>query len=221
MGTWKRIRQMVFGGCCNKIKEIAMPEPELKSLKNKWLVVMPEVKLTPTLDNGIFLLDKHFQKFNAVRYVTSGKRDAIKQLDIIIAYAKAYDIPVNFVKEDVNVKILSSDNYVWQDVWSQLRVKGLIINPPYLASCLYDHIKNGQLIKAGTIIPATPHSRGDCFDMSAWRGNQTENEAKSVDDEAKIIQVVMDLDSEIGILSYVIERANNCLHVNLKPLNNV
>ena len=198
-----------------------MADTEFKSLKNKWLIVMPNVILTPTIDNGACKLDEHFEKFNSVRYITSGLRDAIKQLDIIIAYAKAYDIPVNFVKEDVNVKLLSSDNYVWQDVWSKLRVKGLIINPPYLASCLYDHIKNGQLIKAGTIIPATPHSRGDCFDMSAWRGNQTENEAKSVDDEAKIIQVAMDLDAEIGILSYVIERVNNCLHVNLKPLNNV
>jgi len=195
-----------------------MPEPEFKSLKNKWLVVMPYVILTPTIDYAISRLDKHFQEFNSVRYVTSGLRDAIQQLGIIIDYAKAYDIPVNFVKEDINVKILSSDNYVWQEVWSKLREKGLIINPPYLASCLYDHKKNGMLIKAGTIIPPTPHSRGECFDMSGWRGNQTQNEAKSVDDEARIIQVAMDLDAEIGILSYVIERANNCLHVNVRPI---
>ena len=176
--------------------------------------------LNELLDSVIVKLDKHFEKFNSVRYVTSGIRTPVDQLGVIIQYAKVYDIPVNFVKEDVNVKVSSSDNYIWQDVWSKLRQKGLIINPPYLASCLYDHTKNGQLIKAGTIIPATPNTRGDCFDMSGWRGNQTENEAKSVDDEAKIIQVAMDLDSDIGIVSYVIERANNCLHINIKPSNN-
>jgi len=198
-----------------------MTEPEFKSLKNKWLVVMPNVVLTTTIDYGASRLDKYFQDFNSVRYITSGMRDAIAQLGVIIAYAKAYDIPVNFAKEDVNVKLLSTDNYVWQEVWSRLREKGLIINPPYLASCLYDHTKNGQFIKAGTIIPATPHSSGYCFDMSAWRGNQSESQAKSVDDEAKIIQVAMDLDADIGILSYVIERANNCLHINIRPIINV
>jgi hypothetical protein len=194
-----------------------MPK-EFKSLKNKWLIVMPNVILTRSIDYVILKLDKHFENFDFVRYVTSGLREPMKQLEVIMDYAKTYDMPVNFVKEDVNVKIGSSDNYIWQDVWSQLRVKGLIINPPYLAACLYDHMKNGDIIPAGTIIPQTPHSRGNCFDLSSWRGNQTQNEAGKVDDEVTIIKVAMDLEPNLGILSYVIERKNNCLHINVNPL---
>jgi hypothetical protein len=193
-----------------------MPEQIFKSTKNKWLVVIPGVILTASIDAVIFNLDSFLKDQDKVRYVTSGLRDGINQLRVIIEYCQSYDIPVNFVKEDLSVKILNTDNYIWQDAWSKLRQAGLIINPPFACACLYDHEKNGEFIKAGIIIPASPHSKGTCFDISAWRGNQTESETKNVDDEVEIIKSAMEQDSNLGIISYVIERANNCLHINTK-----
>lgn len=192
---------------------------EFLALNNKYLIVMKSVILTPVLDYAIAKLDEYFEKFNAERYVTSGLRDPAHQLDVIIQYAKQHDIACDFTKDFADVKIGNSDNYIWQDVWSQLLVKGLIINPPHIACTLHDHKNsNGDVIPAGTVYQQSKHVTGNCFDMSSWRGNQTESEASNVDDEKKIIQVAKDLSPEIGILSYVVERANNCLHVNINPL---
>lgn len=190
-----------------------------KCLKNKFLLVMPNVILTARLDEAIVLLDPHFEKFSAIRYVTSGKRNAIMQLATVIEYCQTKNVPVNFVKEDVDVKLGSTGEYIWAEAWSQLLNQGCIINPPREALCKYDHTNcNGVFIKGGTVYEPTKHDQSivACFDMSDWRGNQTENEKNSVDDEAKIINVAKDLDPAIGIINCVSERNNNCLHTNLK-----
>lgn len=172
--------------------------------KNKYLIVKRDVQLgSIETSKTIYLLDKFFGEEKYVAYVTSILRDPIKQLDLIISYAKKYNISVNFSKTDVDTKI--GDLYIWQDVWSRLLEIGVIISPPRDAICLRDYIRNG-INKKGQLIKASPHFTGYSFDIA---GNLTKivgilNKAKSQDNALKFL-----------IKNYLVEHQNGCIHVDV------
>jgi hypothetical protein len=178
----------------------------VKSHNNKFLIVRSNVVLTEHIDRVIADLDPFFKAADLEAYVTSGLRDAVGQLRIIrngltrFKIADAYEDAF----EDINKKIVwnGREVYGWQPGWSKLLNLGYIVNPPFPAEVLENYYRPGSLVNAkGTIIQASPHFRGTAFDVSGG--------SNGVNDELAVIQ-----DSKVrGIKSYLVERTNNCVHV--------
>jgi hypothetical protein len=166
---------------------------EFLSLGNKFLTVLPGVVLTRAIDNVIAALDVHFESLPSD--VTSGLRMPEDQLRIIINYAKKRGISVDFTQKDINSRD-TSGQYVWQFVWSKLLDTGLLINPPIAAACLGTY-KHGQIIQPSS------HFRGTAFDIDG------------MDIDVKERVILMAMADGIPIYSYVIERENNCVHINV------
>lgn len=188
---------------------------EFESLTNKWFVVNKDVALTETIDTVITRLDGYFRDKECVSYVTSGKRLPEDQLRIIKNYAKQFGVDKEFpeiVNSDVHYKISygTEEIYAWQRAWSRLLNKGVVINPPIEAVCLFDYYKNG-VNKKGQLIPPSSHFYGGAFDIGGKGGDDP-----TPSDELEIISGAMAQDSGLGIKSFLLERANNCLHVNCK-----
>ena len=176
------------------------------SLENKYLKIADGVILTSQIDSVITRLDSYFKTAGMIRYVISGLREKTDQLRIIIDYANSYKLPVDYTKDDTEKK-LDDGTYVWQQTWSDLLDKGLLINPPNAAKCLGTY-KHGQIIQPSS------HFRGVAFDISGSKGNTPSERASTVDDELKVVLDAM-ADPKLGIRSYTVERANNCLHINV------
>lgn len=174
------------------------------SLSNKYLKVSPNVILTPIIDAVITKLDPYF--INHPSVVTSGLRDAYKQLEVIRQYLKIKGLdskyPQAMTCKPTDMVVGNSTEYVWQMAWSNLLSVGVIINPPLQAKCLMDYIRNG-VNKKGEIISQTPHARGTAFNIGAG--------ANGVEDEAAILQKALN-DKLPGLADFIKERENNALH---------
>lgn len=189
---------------------------EFLSLKNAWLKVAPGVTLTERIDAVIVRLDEYFHTWGSQRIVTSGFRLKQDQVKLIIDYAKKKGIQLwdNARPEDGDLR--AAGTYVWQMTWSKLLAAGVVINPPREAAVLKDYKKsNGVLVYAGTLLQPSAHMSGRAFDISGRQGDQEGSVAASVTDELEIIKDALKSDPDIGIASYVAERENNCLHVNV------
>jgi hypothetical protein len=182
------------------------------SRNNKHLRVREGVALTQRIDKVIAGLDPYFEKANVISYVTSGVRDAASQLRIIRAalinnkLADQYQEAFN----DLNSKMIfdGEEVYGWQPGWSKLLNIGYIVNPPLSAKVLMDYYRPGSTEnKKGKIIGPTPHASGGAFDIGGG--------ANGLTDEFKVIKEAIS-DGFDGIKSYLLERNNNCLHVDCK-----
>lgn len=184
---------------------------------NKFLRLKPGVVRTYATDIVIVKLDPYFEEKNHVAYVTSILRLPEDQLRIIQAYAKQYGVDKEFpevINCEVNSKLLVNiqEVYKWQRAWSRLLNKGVIINPPIAAECLFDYYKNG-VNKKGEIIQPSTHFYGTAMDIGGMGG-----EDKTPNDELEIISGAMARDQNLGITSFLLERQNNCLHCNVKKI---
>jgi hypothetical protein len=167
--------------------------------KNKYLIVPEKVVLTDELDKKLTELDIYFKDHPET--VTSGLRTVEDQLRIIRKYLKVKGLdkkyPDTFVC-DANEKYTDKNEFIWQMAWSNLLYVGVIVNPPYPATCLMDYFRGG-INKKGLQIGQSPHTRGKAFDLSG------------LDSEP----IVHRLRSEGKVRGYLIERENNCLHVDI------
>jgi hypothetical protein len=143
--------------------------------------------------------------------ITSGLRDPIGQLSIIGKYAAIHG--VKFSEYQVgnlyDQVIIGGFGvvYRWQQTWSRLLHLGIIVNPPLAATCLedYTHPSKG-FIKAGTFIQGSPHIQGTAFDISA------------ANNKDRVVDILSSaLAGGADIKDFLIERENNCVHVNIKP----
>lgn len=178
------------------------------SLQNKFLKVNSNVVLTPVIDKVITSLDKYFERCPAV--VTSGFRDGNRQLQVIISYLKIKGL-INKYPGHETWKVTDMDpnnkaNYIWQMAWSNLLSVGVIINPPVQAKCLMDYYRNGKNLK-GVMFNQTPHATGKAFNI----GGSSNGPA----DEAQCIEKAL-ADKLPGLVNYIFERENNCIHINCK-----
>ena len=129
----------------------------MKSLENKWLVVLDSVRLTDTIDPVIAALDIHFKEVGLKAFVTSGLRTSKDQLRIIQKYLirkgldKKYPECVNCTEVSMRFIWETKDVYEWQPGWSALLNAGVIVNPPLPAECLMDYYSGG-VNKKGSII---------------------------------------------------------------------
>lgn len=179
--------------------------------QNEWLVVRkkPLVRLTPHIEPVIFVLDGYFKAANLKATVTSGERTSGDQLTIIRNYANTFKVDQEF-KEIVTCGVMdkidfgSEKIYTWQRAWSRLLNIGVIINPPLDAKPLFDYIRNG-VNKKGVMIGKSPHYYGKSFDIGGGIDHDPSNELSVV---KKAIN-----DKIPGLRGYLLERKNNCLHI--------
>jgi hypothetical protein len=92
----------------------------------------------------------------------------------------------------------------WQRAWSRLLNKGIIVNPPLEAECLFDYFRNG-VNKKGQKIGMSPHYYGKAFDISGGEDYNPVN-------ETEVIKHAL-ADKLKGLKGYLLERKQNCLHV--------
>lgn len=179
---------------------------------NKFLTINNDVVRTSVTDVVIAKLEKYFAQLKHCAKVTSVLRNPEQQLEVIKFYVKKGFIEREF--PEINgcgvidkFKIKGNEYYRWQRAWSRLLNRGIIINPPLVAACLFDYIKNG-VNKKGTLIDRSIHQIGLAFDI----GGST----NGVKDEVEIVSIAMASDPNLGIRGMIIERVNNCLHINCK-----
>lgn len=175
----------------------------------KFLEVWSNVVLNPLIEKVILALEPHFEKANVKSCVTSGIRTPEDQLRIIRDYLKKTKLNSNYpdaMSGGVNDKI--GELYKWQMGWSALLNNGIIINPPLKAKLLMNYINSQGKNRIGEYFNQTAHSSGTCVDLGGGKNG--------VNDEVSVVKEAMKDIPEI--ISYVIERNNNCLHLNLKKI---
>jgi hypothetical protein len=158
------------------------------------------IVLNPRLDATLCAIDKYWPERSEI--VTSGVRVPADSLRIIRNYLMERGLDKVY-PEAMTCDILEmSPNekgiYVWQKAWSALLNTGLIINPPYPAVCLMDYFRDG-INKIGRTIGQSPHIRGTAFDLSGLDS----------------LTIVKRLVEDKMISNFLIERANNCIHIDL------
>lgn len=171
-------------------------------LLNKFLKLRSWVKMTSETNKTICGLDSYFEAAHLDAWVTSIYRSPDEQLKLVIYYARRAGLPVDFAQDDILKFTAEGNHFVWQDTWSRLLASGIIINPPVDAICLGDYIsaRTGENMK-GKLIYASPHSRRRAFDIEGIESLQVIQEAER--------------NQEVGIRSYLVERKNNAIHVDV------
>lgn len=186
-----------------------MPDP----IKNKWLTVGPGVIRTPVTDKVIVALEPYFAEKQHKAIVTSVLRTPESQLELIkkecIRRGMDKEFPKILTCGVDSITNLKTGIYAWQQAWSRLLSLGYIVNPPKAAVVLFDYWKNGKN-KKGEIIQPSSHLLGTAFDIGGRGGLD-----KTPADEVEIISGAMARNPKIGIRSFLLERENNCLHVNV------
>lgn len=175
---------------------------------NKFLIVAANVVLTPVIEPVIIALDPHFERANHKAIVTSGKRNEEDQLRIIRQYLKSKKLDIKY-PEAMNGTAhdkLPDGNYNWQMGWSALLNASIIINPPLDAVLLMNYFNAKGVNRKGDLFRQTPHATGKPFDIGG--GDNGLNDEIAIIEEAK-----KDIPAIVG---WVIERKNNCLHVECK-----
>lgn len=180
------------------------------SSNNKFLIVKDGVVLNDKLDKSICKLEPFFKESNHIAYVTSGIRTAEKQLQIIkdfIHNKKISDEFTELAKVESKVIYAGGEIYSWQLAWSKLLNAGVIINPPLKAKLLLDYINKAGKNRKGDFFNPSVHFSGKAFDIGGG--------PNSVSDEKEIVMEAIKSGTCLEIVSFVVERENNCLHINV------
>lgn len=171
---------------------------------NKNLLVPESVVLNERLNSVLCAIDKYWPP--AGEKVTSGVRTPEDSLRIIRAYLKSKDL-ARIYPDAMICKIdakLPNGQYVWQMAWSHLLNKGVIINPPFPAACLMDYVRGG-VNKKGQVIWQSPHiPRKDNPLKGAFDISGTDS-----------LTIVKRLVEDKMIRGYLLERENNCIHIDI------
>lgn len=181
---------------------------------NRFLLIKDGVILTEHIRPVISALDEYFEKANVTAWVTSGLRRPEDQLRIIRNELNRRGLSQYYQDafEDIGKKITfeGEEVYGWQPGWSKLLSVGFIVNPPYPAKCLMDYFRPGSdENRKGKIIGDSPHTRGTAFDISGG--------ADGLKNETEVVHKAMG--KVKGLKGYLIERNQNCLHVDCYPID--
>ena len=178
--------------------------------ENKFLKVSSKVVLNPLIEKVVIALDSHFEKANLKAVVYSGVRTADDQLRIIREFLTSKGLHTKY-SEAMTGAVIDKNNlgvYHWQMGWSALLNCGIIINPPLRAKLLMDYFNANKVNRKGDIFEQTLHASGLAVDIGGG-GDGLNNEVAVIEEAKKDIP---------EIVSWVIERNNNCLHLNLKHI---
>lgn len=169
----------------------------MKAYSNRFLTVRPSVVLNERLDKVIYDIDCDFRGHPEV--VTSGVRTPEDQLRIIRNYLRELGLESKYPEAmtgEINER--EGEHFTWQMGWSALLNAGVIINPPLPAIVLMDYLRGG-VNKKGNLIGQSPHTRGTAFDLSGTDS----------------LMIVQRLKLAGYIRGYLLERQNNCLHIDI------
>lgn len=178
---------------------------------NQWLIVNPDVKMTPIIEPVIIGMEEICKRLGIKMYVTAGERDSVDQLNTVRKYCKRYKVDAEF-PEILTCKFtdkLADGTYTWQKPWSRLLNTGIIINPPMPAICLFDYIRDG-VNKKGKQIGHSPHYYKRAYDVGGGIDHDITN-------ELPVVQLAMK-EKLPGLVGYLPERKNNCIHIDCKPI---
>jgi hypothetical protein len=173
----------------------------MNAYKNKNLLVPENIVLTTELDFALCAIDKYWPP--ASETVTSAVRTPDDQIRIIRQYLRKKGLQV-FYPQAMTCELddlITKDGkqiYAWQEGWSALLNAGIIVNPPYEAECLMDYFRNG-VNKKGHWIGQSPHVKKKAFDLSGTDS----------------LTIVKRLVEDKMIRGYLVERENNCIHVDI------
>lgn len=177
------------------------------SRKNKFLIVPASVVLTDRTDIAIAAVDIYFERANKKATVSRALSTPEDQLRIIRNYLKRQGLDSLYPEAmNCHIRDMKGSEYVWQMAWSNLLNKGVIINPAMDAICLMDTTYDDRSRK-GKLIHQTPHVLGGAFDIGGGENG--------VADEAAIIQQALN-DRLPELRGMVVERINNCVHVDCR-----
>jgi hypothetical protein len=171
----------------------------MSAYNNKNLIVHKGIVLNADLDGVLSDIDSYWE--GRKEKVTSAIRTIDDQLRIIRDYMVDHGLDKKYPDAmtcDVRAKFPNMNFYKWQMPWSTLLNIGVIINPPIAAKCLLDYWKNG-VNKKDTLIGQSPHTKGKSFDISGL-------------DSLDIIKRLL---ADKKIKGYLIERKNNCIHIDI------
>jgi len=181
----------------------------------RWLSYAENVMPSDAIDRTAILIDPFFE--GEPSWITSGFRTGDKQLSIIVEKIAHHGIANQFPEYMENlgkpytdgVKVDEKYYYWWQRAWSKLLNLGDIVNPPVPAECLFSYIRPGSKEdKKGQIIPTSRHQQGLAFDIGG--GNNLSEKVKRV--------MHANQSGNCYIKSYLAERLNNCVHVDVMPI---
>jgi len=183
---------------------------KFQSTNNKWAKVLPNVKLTPTIDRALVQVEETCRRRQFSLLITSGQRSAEHQLKIIRNYAISKGLAKTY-SQAMTCQLTDTigDLYVWQPLWSKLCNIGLIIAPPISCKALLDYNYFGRNLK-GLVCPASNHIPGNAFDIDGGDNG--------IDDETEVITWGIQQGIITFIINIVPERKNNCLHSNCIPI---
>lgn len=178
--------------------------------KNEWLMVRRGVRMTPHIEPVILALDAYFKDANLKATVTSGERTSGDQLTIIRNYSETFKVDVEFPEIKTcgvldKIDFGTEKIFTWARAWSRLLNKGIIINPPLDAKCLFDYIRDGKNKKC-QIIGKSPHYYGKAFDIGGGMDHDPTNELEVIKGAMGKVR---------GLKGYLLERKQNCLHVDV------
>lgn len=181
---------------------------------NNFLLIKTGVIITEHIQPVIEALDPFFEEANLIAWVTSGLRRPEDQLRIIRNELNRRQLSHEYQDtfEDIGKKVdhEGKEVYSWQLGWSKLLSVGFIVNPPYPAEVLMDYYRPGSTEnRKGKTIGDSPHTRGTAFDISGGKDGVT-NEAQVI--ERAIGKVK-------GLKGYLLERNQNCVHVDCQPID--
>lgn len=163
-----------------------------------------KVVLNDELDRILSAIDHYWPPASEI--VTSAIRVPDDSLRIIRTYMRAKGLDKKYPEAmtcdilDKGKDIRFGDDliYAWQPGWSALLNAGVIVNPPYPAVALMDYFRSG-VNKKGQTIGQSPHIRGKAFDLSGLDS----------------LTIVKRLVEDGMIRGYLLERENNCLHIDI------
>lgn len=176
--------------------------------QNKFLTLGEHAIMTPCIEFVVCALEPYFAAANLKATVTSGLREPVDQLRIIRDYLKKKGLDKVYPEAmtcSVNEKG-ADGNFKWQMAWSSLLHLKIIINPPVAAICLMDYFNAAGVNRKGQVIPASNHFTGNAVNIGGG-GNGIADELKVIEDAKQHIP---------QIVSVVVERDNNAIHLNCK-----
>ena len=182
---------------------------------NRFLLIKDGVILTEHIRPVIDRLDPFFEAAKLTAWVTSGLRRPEDQLRIIRNELNRRELSQFYQDafEDIGKKIdyKGEEIFGWQLGWSRLLSEGFIVNPPYPAVALMDYFRpRSKENRKGKMIGDSPHTRGTSFDISGGKDGVT--------NEAMVMEHAMKAKVK-GLKGYLIERNNNCVHVDVIPID--
>lgn len=186
-------------------------------MPNKYLNFREGFLSTSAIDRVVSLIDPFFK--DCPSYLTSGLRTETDQLRIIVNKSIEFGFHADqqehiknsesFSSPEIKIEFDGQTVYWWQPIWSKLLNVGFIVNPPIKSKCLMDYWskRTGENMRDKEI-DVSMHSKGLAFDIGGGK------------DLNRVAKCVMHAKqgTEDQIQSYLVERVNNAIHINCKPL---